>query len=126
MLLHNGAQLDYNSKLKFGTIFKNTSVITIYDLKGIIGLWNINFNASTGSKISLKIDERSIIKVMIEKYAERIGVPKKAIENGIIFVCNGRNLSNKQDDTIKTFLKNKDTIIVYDAGNVIGKITNYN
>ena len=35
--LYNGAQLDAKSKQTIGSIFRNTAVITVYDLNGIIG-----------------------------------------------------------------------------------------
>lgn len=35
--LYNGAQLDSKSKQTIGSIFRNTAVITVYDLNGIIG-----------------------------------------------------------------------------------------
>ena len=37
MFLYNGAQLDCKSKNTIGSIFRNTAVITVYDLGGIIG-----------------------------------------------------------------------------------------
>ena len=35
--LYNGSQLDPKSKQTIGSIFRNTAVITVYDLNGIIG-----------------------------------------------------------------------------------------
>ena len=37
MFLYNGAQLDTKSKQSIGSMFRNTAVITVYDLNGIIG-----------------------------------------------------------------------------------------
>jgi len=37
MFLYNGAQLDFKSKSTIGSLFRNTAVITVYDLGGIIG-----------------------------------------------------------------------------------------
>ena len=37
MFLYNGAQLDFESQTQIGSIFRNTAVITVYDLGGIIG-----------------------------------------------------------------------------------------
>ena len=37
MFLYNGAQLDFKSKSTIGSMFRNTAVITVYDLGGIIG-----------------------------------------------------------------------------------------
>jgi hypothetical protein len=37
MFLYNGAQLDFKSQTQIGSIFRNTAVITVYDLGGIIG-----------------------------------------------------------------------------------------
>ena len=37
MFLYNGAQLNTKSKQSIGSFFRNTAVITVYDLNGIIG-----------------------------------------------------------------------------------------
>ena len=37
MFLYNGAQLDTKSKQSIGSMFRNTAVITVYDVHGIIG-----------------------------------------------------------------------------------------
>ena len=37
MFLYNGAQLDFKSQSPIGSLFRNTAVITVYDLGGIIG-----------------------------------------------------------------------------------------
>jgi len=37
MFLYNGAQLDTKSEQSIGSMFRNTAVITVYDLNGIIG-----------------------------------------------------------------------------------------
>ena len=37
MFLYNGAQLDFKNQSPIGSIFRNTAVITVYDLGGIIG-----------------------------------------------------------------------------------------
>ena len=119
MLLYNGAQLDCKSKSTIGSIFRNTACITVYDLDGIIGSWTINFDASNGIKISMKIGQSKTIKDMMEAYANKIHVPKEAIGKDIIFIYNGENLNAKQNDTIEKVLRDKVTIIVYDMGNVM-------
>ena len=37
MFLYNGAQLDFKCQTPIGSLFRNTAVITVYDLGGIIG-----------------------------------------------------------------------------------------
>ena len=37
MFLYNGAQLDFKCQTPIGAMFRNTAVITVYDLGGIIG-----------------------------------------------------------------------------------------
>ena len=37
MFLYNGAQLDFKCQNTIGSMFRNTAVITVYDLGGIIG-----------------------------------------------------------------------------------------
>ena len=37
MFLYNGSQLAPDSQTEIGSIFRNTAVITVYDLGGIIG-----------------------------------------------------------------------------------------
>ena len=118
--LYNGDQLDFKSQEIIGKLFRNTSVITVYDLEGIIGLclWTINFDTSTGLKISMKINQNKTIKDMMDAFANEIRVPKESIGKDIIFLYNGRKLD--ENDSVKRVLRDKTTVTVFDANNVIG------
>ena len=114
MFLYNGAQLDYKSQSPIGSMFRNFASITAYDLFGIIGFWTINFDASTGKKISMKIDQSKTIKDMMEAYTEKIGVSKEAIGKEIVFLFNGGNLDYKKNDIVERVLRNKSSITVFE------------
>ena len=119
MFLFNGALLDFRSKRTIGSMFRNTAVINVYDYEDIIGLWTINFDASTNVKIPMKINQNKTIKNMMETYANKIRLPKEVIGKDIVFLYNGENLKAKQNDSVERVLSNKATIIVYDVGNVL-------
>ena len=118
--IYNGAQLDCKSQEIIGNIFRNTAVITVFDLEGIIGLclWTINFDVSTGSKISMKISQNQTIKDMMDAFANEIRVPKESIGKDIIFLYNGRKLD--ENDSVERVLRDKTTVTVFDVNNVIG------
>ena len=58
---------------------------------------------------------------MMERYVKKIHLPKEAIGKDIIFIYNGENLNNLQNDIVKRVLKKEATIKVYNVGNVLGE-----
>ena len=117
---YNGSTLDIHSQSTLGSLFRKSASITVYDFNSI-NLWIINFEASCGKKLSMKIDSNETIKYMMERYVKKIHVPKEAIGKDIIFIYNGKNLNNLQNDIVKRVLKNEATITVYNVGNVLGE-----
>jgi len=118
--LYNGSTLDIHSQSTLGSLFRKTASITVYDLNNI-NLWIINFEASCGKKLSMKTDSNETIKYMMERYVKKIHLPKEAIGKDIIFIYNGGNLNNLQNDIVKRVLKNEATIKVYNVSNVLGE-----
>ena len=113
IFLYTGQKLDFKSKQTIGSMFNNNALICVFD-QGLYNLWTINFEASTGSYISMKIDKSETIKDMIEAYVNRVGVPKKAIGKEIIFWYNGKSLDYKTNDSVEKVLKNGEKITVLD------------
>ena len=119
MFLYTGTKLDFKSKQTIGSMFSNNATISVFDIGNIIGCWTIHFVASSGSKISMKIDESKTIKDMMESYARRVRVPKESIGENIKFLFNGENLDSIKNDLITRVLKNGTTITVDDMNDVI-------
>ena len=55
---------------------------------------------------------------MMDAFANEIRVPKESIGKDIIFLYNGRKLD--ENDSVKRVLRDKTTVTVFDANNVIG------
>ena len=121
MFLYIGHKLDFKSKETIGSKFSNNETITVFDQGVVINLWTINFEASTGSKISMKIDKSKTIKDMMEAYVNRVGVPKETIGGKIIFLYIGKNLDSNKNDSVEKVLKNGANIIIFDQDNMIRK-----
>ena len=66
----------------------------------------------------MKISQNKTIKDMMDAFANEIRVPKESIGKDIIFLYNGRKLD--ENDSVKRVLRDKTTVTVFDANNVIG------
>ena len=110
MFLYNGSQLDYKSQSTIGNKFRNCIFFCLW-LGGSFEFWFIRF-VDGKNEFSLEIDQRRKIKYMMETYVNKICVPKENIGKKIIFLYNGKDLSTKQNYSIKRVLCNKATIPV--------------
>ena len=119
--LYNGSQLDHKSKQNIGNCFRNPAVVTVYDLNDILALWAITFNASTGNKTIMQVNQKKTIKDMMEKYLNKFGIPKEAIGKEIIFLYNGVNLDNEQNNSVESILRDFSSVTVYDLNNLTRK-----
>lgn len=111
MFLYNGAQIDYKSQLTIGSKFRSPVYFSVYELGRSFKFWYIRF-VDGKNEFSLEIDQRRKIKYMMEAYVNKICVPKEDICKKIVFLYNGKDLSTKQNDSIKSVLYNYATITV--------------
>ena len=108
MFEYNGLTLDHKSQSIIGRMFRNNGVITVHDCNNLYSQLTIRFV----QEFILKADQRRKIKYIMESYAKKICVPKEDIGKKIVFLYNGKDLSTKQNDSIKSVLCDNATITV--------------
>jgi hypothetical protein len=82
---------------------------------------NINLTASTGLKVLITISKNKTIKELFQIYAQKLGIPKNILGNGIVFLYNAITLPIHDNRKINEVFPNDNcTITVIDQNGVIG------
>ena len=86
------------------------------------GMINVFFEASTGSKAVLNLNEDTPIKEALEKYAEKVKLNKQYLTNKkILFLFCSKQIDPTSTNSLKSIkIINQCTINVFDQANVLG------
>jgi len=112
-------QLDFKSKRKVESKFKNCPIISInvIDIGNIIPYWHITFDASPLNITGMEINKNKTIKDMMEAYAKEIGFPKKIIGKEVMFMYEGVSLDSKENDIVQSVLREEKFVKIFDKSN---------
>ena len=80
---------------------------------------SINFESSTGSKVTMKMEVSTTIEDMVKEYAKKIDLPEYYLGKDVIFLYTGQKLDFKSKKTIGSMFRNNAIITVFDQGVVI-------
>ena len=81
---------------------------------------NVALNASSGLKVIVPISTSCTIAELIQKYAQKVGIPQDALGTKIIFLFGGGKMEINSQKKIKGVMGNGAVITVIDQGGIIG------